>query len=52
MRPVFLITVQVVSRYIPNPLLVGGHKCDLRLYAAVTSYDPLLVYLYREGLVR
>ncbi|PSN31902.1 hypothetical protein C0J52_21196 [Blattella germanica] len=42
----------VVAKYIDNPLLVDGHKCDLRLYVAVTSYDPLLVYMYEEGLVR
>ncbi|XP_075222024.1 tubulin polyglutamylase TTLL5-like [Lycorma delicatula] len=42
----------VVAKYIEKPLLVSGHKCDLRLYVAVTSYDPLLVYMYEEGLVR
>ena len=42
----------VVAKYIDNPLLVDGHKCDLRLYVAVTSYDPLLVYMYEKGLVR
>ncbi|KAK7864100.1 hypothetical protein R5R35_002743 [Gryllus longicercus] len=42
----------VVAKYIDNPLLVDGHKCDLRLYVAVTSYDPLIVYMYEEGLVR
>lgn len=42
----------VVAKYIDNPLLVNGHKWDLRLYVAVTSYDPLTVYLYEEGLVR
>lgn len=42
----------VVAKYISRPLLVDGHKCDLRLYVAVTSYDPLLIYIYEEGLVR
>ncbi|KAF7991613.1 hypothetical protein HCN44_008984 [Aphidius gifuensis] len=42
----------IVAQYINNPLLVDGHKCDLRLYVAVTNYDPLLIYLYEEGLVR
>ena len=42
----------VVAKYIDNPLLVNGHKWDLRLYVVVTSYDPLVVYLYEEGLVR
>ena len=42
----------MVSRYIDNPLLLFGHKFDLRIYVVVTCYDPLRVYVYREGLVR
>lgn len=42
----------VISRYIDSPLLLFGHKFDLRIYVVVTSYDPLRIYVYREGLVR
>jgi hypothetical protein len=27
-------------------------KFDLRIYAAITSIDPLKIYVYREGLTR
>ena len=42
----------IVGRYIDNPLLIDGFKFDIRLYVAVTSYDPLVIYLYEEGLTR
>ena len=42
----------IVERYIDNPLLLDGKKFDLRLYVAVTSFDPLRIYLHQEGLVR
>ena len=41
----------VVSKYISNPHTLNGKKYDLRLYVCVTSFDPLKVYLYKEGLV-
>ncbi len=37
------IETYVVSRYIDNPLLIGGKKFDLRLYVVVLSYKPLKV---------
>ncbi|XP_051879333.1 tubulin polyglutamylase TTLL5 isoform X2 [Pristis pectinata] len=42
----------LVSRYIRSPLLIDDFKFDVRLYVLVTSYDPLVVYLYEEGLTR
>jgi len=42
----------MVCRYIHNPLLIDGFKFDVRVYVAVTSYDPLLIYLFEEGLTR
>ncbi|XP_068194118.1 tubulin polyglutamylase TTLL5 [Antennarius striatus] len=42
----------LVSRYINNPMLIDEFKFDMRLYVLVTSYDPLLIYVYEEGLAR
>ncbi|KAJ1461445.1 tubulin-tyrosine ligase family-domain-containing protein [Pelagophyceae sp. CCMP2097] len=43
----------VAQRYLDAPFVaVNGRKFDLRLYALVTSLDPLVVYIHDEGLVR
>ena len=39
----------LVSRYISNPLLIDCVKFDLRIYVGVTSFDPLVAYVYEEG---
>ena len=43
---------QVISKYIHNPLLIGGKKFDLRLYVLVTNYKPLKIYLFQDGFTR
>lgn len=42
----------IISKYVEDPLLINNHKFDLRIYVCVTSYEPLRIYVYKEGLVR
>ena len=42
----------MASRYVAKPHLINGFKYDLRIYVLVTSFDPLRVYVYKDGLVR
>lgn len=47
------ITRALVQSYIPKPLLLDGHKFDLRIYLLVSSVFPTLrAFLYADGLVR
>ena len=42
----------LAQRYIMNPLLIHNKKFDLRILFAVTSLNPLNMYIYSEGGVR
>ncbi|KAL0213194.1 hypothetical protein RCL1_006820 [Eukaryota sp. TZLM3-RCL] len=42
----------VVQEYLAKPYLINGTKFDLRIYALIYSVDPLIIYLYNEGLGR
>jgi hypothetical protein len=42
----------VVQEYVDRPFLIEGRKCDLRCYVLVTSFDPLEVFFYEDGIVR
>lgn len=41
-----------MSKYVSKPHLIRGYKYDLRLYVLVTSFDPVKIYMFRDGLVR
>ena len=42
----------VVQRYLHKPFLIDELKFDLRIYVAITSINPLRLYIYEEGLTR
>jgi hypothetical protein len=42
----------VVQKVVADPLLYRGRRFDLRIYALATSFAPLRLRVYREGVVR
>lgn len=41
-----------MCKYISKPHLINGFKYDMRIYILVVSMDPLVIYMYKDGLVR
>ncbi len=41
----------IVQQYIRYPHLLYGHKYTIRAYVVITSFDPLRLYLYQDGLI-
>ena len=46
------VSQYLVSKYISNPHTLNQKKYDLRIYVLITSFTPLKIYLYYNGLVR
>ena len=46
------VEAYIVQRYISNPYLVGGKKFDLRLYALLMSFNPLIAWINRTDFAR
>jgi tubulin polyglutamylase TTLL4 len=42
----------LISKYLDNPHLINNKKYDLRIYVLITSFTPLKIYIFEEGLVR
>lgn len=42
----------IICRYVSKPHLINGYKYDMRIYILVVSIDPLVIYMYKDGLVR
>lgn len=42
----------IVQKYLSRPYLINNSKFDIRLYVLVSSFDPLRIYIYSDGLVR
>ena len=41
----------IIQEYVSDPVLMGGHKFDMRSYLLIASTDPFIVF-YHDGFVR
>lgn len=42
----------IVQEYVSNPDLLDGYKYTVRTYVLISSLDPLVAHLYRDGFVK
>ncbi|KAI5717231.1 hypothetical protein M8J77_002320 [Diaphorina citri] len=42
----------ICQEYIANPFLIDGLKFDMRVYTLITSFDPMRIYVHKDGIVR
>ncbi|XP_052248620.1 tubulin monoglutamylase TTLL4-like isoform X7 [Dreissena polymorpha] len=42
----------IVQRYLARPYLINDSKFDMRVYVYVSSFDPLRLYVFEDGLAR
>ncbi|XP_078320455.1 uncharacterized protein LOC111112129 isoform X2 [Crassostrea virginica] len=42
----------IVQKYLGRPYLINDSKFDMRIYVYVSSYDPLRIYIFEDGLAR